>query len=44
MISGEVPFGAKIAFQAWAWKAGSPASAVVGTLGKDGLRAGVAIA
>src|SRR3981189_3711920 len=40
MIGAGVPFGAKIAFQAWAWNAGRPASVVVGRSGKDGLRAG----
>jgi len=44
MIGAGVPLGAKIAFQAWAWNAGKPASAAVGTSGSDGLRSGVAIA
>ena len=44
MIGAGVPFGAKIAFQAWAWNSGRPASVVVGTSGSDGLRSGVAIA
>ena len=44
MMSGDVPLGAKIAFQAWAWNSGRPPSFVVGTFGSDGLRSGVATA
>lgn len=43
-ISGGVPLGAKIAFQAETWNSGSPASFVVGTSGMAGERAGSATA
>ena len=39
-----VSFGAKSAFQAWAWNSGNPASLLVGTPGSAGLRSGVPMA
>ena len=44
VISGGVPFGAKIAFQALTWNSGRPASFVVGTFGRAGERSGSATA